>query len=260
MIEALIYGVVQGIAEFLPISSSAHLIIVSWLLEGKTLPLEINIALHFGTAMAVLVCFFPRWWSLAKEALKAIKTREAKTFESRFLLPALVLGSIPAGVAGLLGNDWFEENFHHPSATAIPLILGGVLLWWFDKTRPNQRTITEMRWSDVLWIGLMQTLALFPGMSRSGSTLIAARLLGLKRQDAVEFSFLLGTPLMFGAALLEARHMVPHLSNPNFYVGIVTSFVVGIVTIRGLLGFVSRFSLLSFAVYRVIIGALLMTL
>lgn len=253
MLEAVIYGAVQGLAEFLPVSSSAHLILVSWLLNGKALPMALNVALHFGTCLAVILAFLPRWLSLSVALKRRIFNAE-KSHASSVLLPALFFGTIPAAVLGLLARDKIHALFHTPSAIIVPLIAVGIVLWVVDARTTGQKDLSLLRLRDGLWIGLYQATALIPGVSRSGASIIGARLLGLSREGAVEFSFLLGTPVLLGATLLNAPEMLNYVSDPIFFVGTGVSFAVGLFAIRFFLRFVTTHGLLGFAIYRVLLG------
>lgn len=258
-IYAIVLGIIQGISEFLPISSSGHLIIFSSLTKGESLPLALNVALHFGTLMAVLIYFWRDWLKIANQSAKFISHRE-KSFESHVLIPALVLGTIPAGVVGLLFKDQIETYFHSPVVVAIPLIVVGIVMVVCDKVFPSNKHMADVSIKTGILVGLAQAVALIPGTSRSGITIAAGRTLGFSKVDAAKFSFLLGTPAMAGAFILEASEIYKFLSQPEFYVGIVTSFVVGCMSIKFLLSFLSRFGFLGFAAYRVIVALIIIAM
>lgn len=254
IIYAVVLGAVQGVTEFLPVSSSAHLIIVSWLFKGKALPLSLNIALHIGTLAAVLIYFKKDFINLIK-ALASFKT--SHNSQDGILLKGLVVGTIPAAVVGLAFKDEIETYFHHPSSVIYPLALVGLLLWFFDQKMPQKRHVSELKLMDAFIVGVAQMFALIPGTSRSGATMLGARLLGFDRESAARFSFLLGTPAMLGAAILESKSLLVSLNDPVFYVGLLVSALVGILTIHFLLQFVKRFGFLLFALYRVVLAAVL---
>ena len=255
-VYALVLGVVQGITEFLPVSSSAHLIIVSSFYQGKALPLSLNIALHIGTLVAVLVYFKKDWLEISGDILKSSRDRKRR-FSSHVLFPALIIGTIPAGVIGLLGKDYIEDMFHNPGFVVYPLAVVGIALWWFDKKSSTERSLKDLGLKDAILIGFAQACALIPGTSRSGATIIGGRLLGFDRETAARFSFLLGTPAMVGAAILESKDILSSLDDPVFYVGIVTSALVGVLSIHLLLEFLKRFGLGAFAIYRVVLAIIL---
>jgi len=245
-----ILGAVQGATEFLPVSSSAHLIVVSWMMEGKPLPLSMNVALHVGTALAVLAYFWKDWLNLARDLLLRI-FRGTRSFGADKLAPALVLGSLPAAVIGILWQDQIEAKLHHPLIVVVPLALVGVLLWWGDRRSPSTRKINDLTLRDAILIGLAQASALFPGVSRSGATILVGRILQFKREDAARFSFLLGAPVIVGAAILNAKHLAAHAGDPVFQVGVGVSAVTGCLAIGFLLTFLRRFGFAAFMIYRV---------
>lgn len=253
ILYAIILGLVQGIAEFLPISSSAHLIIVSEKLVGTVVPLSLNIALHLGTLLAVLIYFH-------KDIIKLIKafylriSKGTKSIESDVLVPAIIIGTIPAGVIGLLFKDVIEEVFHKSYMTAIPLIIVGPLMWLADRNFSSKKSYSDISIVNGLIIGLFQACALIPGVSRSGATLIGGRLLGIDRVSAAKFSFILGIPAMLGAFILESKNIFSNLSEPVFYVGFISSFIFGILAIEFLLRFLRKFGLGAFCIYRIILG------
>lgn len=246
---AALLGVLQGTTEFLPVSSSGHLVVVSFFVGGETLPLALNIALHLGTLGAVFVFFWRDWLRLILGAWGRVR-RSEKSFESEILLPGLILGSLPAGVVGLVAHEQIEKVFHNPLSVAAPLLVVGIILWWVDYRYPVTKILRNLRLKDAVWIGVAQTFALIPGVSRSGSTIVAGRMLGLSREDAARFSFLLGTPAMAGAALLKGDELLAHAGDPVFYTGFFVSMITGILTIGLLLKFLRRFGFASFAIYR----------
>ena len=251
---SIILGIVQGVSEFLPISSSGHLILASWLMEGKPLSLAVNTALHFGTLLSVLTYFWKDWYHIAiKTQARVFKGIASK--ESDILLPALILGSVPAGVIGILGKDQIERLFHHPLSVAVPLFLVGFILWWADKSSDATKGMEELSIRDGFLIGLAQACALIPGVSRSGATITAARLLSFNREQAARFSFLLGTPAMGGAAILHIKDFLASWNHPDFIAGVLCSFIVGCFAIRFFLRFIKTFGFLAFALYRAMIAS-----
>ena len=183
-----------------------------------------------------------------------------KSWESGVLLPALLLGSVPAAVIGLSARKQIEALFHNPLSVAVPLFLVGFLLWWVDKVAPSDRSLPELSLKDGVLIGLAQACALIPGVSRSGATITAARALGMDRSGAARFSFLLGTPAMGGAALLHWRDFLVSWHQPGFLLGVLTSFLVGCLAIRFFLGFIQKFGFLAFALYRAAVALCLIWL
>ncbi len=260
LLYALWLGILQGITEFLPISSSGHLIVSSWLVKGDPLSLEMNVALHFGTALAVLIYFHKDWRAIAFQTFRWIFYRE-KSFESQVLIPAIFIGSIPAGILGILFEKKIELYFHNPLSVAGPLVVVGILLWWSDKRSPQDKDLSQLSIVNALMIGIAQACALIPGVSRSGATILTARYLGFDRVSAAKFSFLLGTPVVVGASLMKAPSIFSQsINHSEFYVGVAASFVAGISTIHFLLLFLQRFSFVWFAIYRCLLAALIVFL
>ena len=251
-------GVVQGLTEFLPVSSSGHLFLVRYLLEWPEPGLAFDVSLHVGTLVAVLWYFQREWLALGAAALRLLRQREARTPEERRVL-FLVLATIPAAVGGMLLAGYAETVFRHPLITAIALISLGLLLWIVDHLAPRIRTLDTMRWRDALAIGIAQIFALVPGVSRAGATMTAGRALGFDRQSAAVFSFLMSMPIIAAALLKEAPHAFA-ASEPiaPILIGILASMVSGWIAIAVLLRFLSHRSYGVFAVYRVALGLLVL--
>lgn len=252
--QALVLGVLQGLGEFLPISSSAHLALAPWLFGWPDPGLAVDVALHFGTLLAVLWYFRREWVRLVIAAKEIVVTRSVQTDQQRLVL-YLIVGTIPGAIAGKLLEKQAETAFRAPELIAIVLIVLGILLWLADKLAPQDRPVARMRWSDAILIGLAQMFAIIPGVSRSGSTITAGRALGLTREGAAVFSFLLSMPIIAGAAALEMPRAIREygISAP-LVVGILASAISGWLAIRVLLRFVSHRSYGVFAVYRVLLG------
>lgn len=245
----ILLGIVQGIAEFLPVSSSGHLVVASWFMSGKALPLSFNTALHLGTLIAVLSYFFYDWLAIAKGVFAPSDVDER--IKSRKLLMALVVGSIPAAVIGLNFKDAIEHFLHRPEVIWLPLAGVGILMWWVDRRFLGEKSLEDVGLKSGLMIGVAQACALVPGVSRSGATITCARYLGLDRESAARFSFLLGTPAMLGACLLQFREVLAYLTEPVFAVGVATSTLTGLWAIRFFLKFVQQYGFGVYAIYRV---------
>ncbi|HEU4629945.1 MAG TPA: undecaprenyl-diphosphatase UppP [Gemmatimonadaceae bacterium] len=255
LFQAIVLGTLQGLTEFLPVSSSAHLSLAPWLFGWPEPGLSFDVALHVGTLVAVLWFFWSEWLALLRAAWDIVRTRRVASVEQRRVV-FLVVATIPAVLAGLLLEEYAETVFRAPIITAIALILMGVLLWAADRALPQRRPLEDLRWRDAVLIGLAQVFALVPGVSRSGSTITMGRVLQLDRQSAAVFSFLMSMPVIAGAAVLE----VPDAIRANgitmpLVAGVVASGVSGWLAIAGLLRFVSRNDYTVFAVYRVLLGA-----
>jgi len=254
LLEAIILGLVQGLGEFLPISSSAHLILVPWLFNWPDPGLTFDIGLHLGTLVAVLVFFWKDWIQLLKGAVKGLRTTEGRLFWF------LVLATIPGALIGFVLEDTAETVFRNPMLIAIMLIVMGIILYWADQRGKKNVPLERINLGTALAIGLSQALAIIPGVSRSGATMTAALLLGLKREDAARFSFLLSTPIIFGAGIIKMPELVAHpeMITGNFIVGIVVSALVGLASIGFLLKYLQTKNFLPFAWYRFLLGALVL--
>jgi undecaprenyl-diphosphatase len=256
LFQAFILGIVQGLTEFLPVSSSGHLFLVRYLLEWPEPGLAFDVSLHVGTLVAVLWYFRREWIELTNAALRIVRQRAIRTPDERRVV-LLIVATIPAAVAGLLLADYAETVFRHPQITAIALIVLGVLLWFVDRVAPRVRSLDGMGWGDALAIGFAQIFALVPGVSRSGATMTAGRALGFDRQSAAVFSFLMSMPIIAAALLKEAPEAIEAgMPIAPIAVGIVTSMLSGWLAIAVLLRFLSTRSYGVFAIYRVALGLL----
>lgn len=258
-IYPIILGSLQGLTEFLPVSSSAHLIIASWFVDGHSLSLALNVALHLGTLSAVLLYFRKDWGDIALGSMRFLAHRNPKD-PSFFLLVSLILGSIPAGFVGVIWKDDIETVLHHPMFTIVPLVVVGFLLWWVDDKSSSARSMKDLTLKDAFLIGCAQALALIPGTSRSGITIIGGRYLGFDRDSAARYSFLLGTPAMLGAALLSFDELAQSYAEPVFYVGFISSLIVGLMAIHLLMRFIRNYGFLIFFIYRLMLALVLSVL
>jgi undecaprenyl-diphosphatase len=256
VIHALILGIVQGLGEFLPISSSAHLVLVPWLFGWKDLALTnpeaaltFDVALHMGTLLAVVLYFWKDWVKLIKAALKPGASEDKRLFWY------LIVATIPGGLFGLALEKKAETVFRSPLLIGIMMIVMGILLYLADKQR-EIRKVNTMTLKEAIWIGLSQALAIIPGVSRSGSTMTTARFFTMTREDAARFSFLMSTPIILGAGVLKLRHLTMASITLPFSVGVITSFVVGILSISLLLKYLKNNSFALFVGYRLVIGVI----
>jgi undecaprenyl-diphosphatase len=253
--QALVMGLVQGLSEFLPISSSAHLFLTPWFLGWESPGLSFDVALHTGTLVAVAWYFRKEWIALAMSALSIARTRAVKT-PDEWRLVFLVAATIPAAIAGLALEDLAETTFRSPTLIAINLMIMGVILYVVDRMAARDRPLAGMRLRDAITIGLVQCLALVPGVSRSGSTITGARLLGFDRQSAAVFSFLMSFPVTAAAAILKAPDAFRNSTDPaTIVIGIVAAAASSWLAIAVLLRYVARRSFGVFAVYRLLLGA-----
>lgn len=258
--QAVVLGVVQGLAEFLPISSSAHLVLTPWVFGWSDPGLAFDVALHVGTLVAVLWYFRLEWVRLTQSALTILRTRRADTDETRRLL-YLVVATIPAAIGGVLLEEYAETTFRSPVLMAITLMIMGVLLWGVDRFASRDRPLRAMHVGDAILVGLAQVLALVPGVSRSGSTMTAGRALRFDRESAAVFSFLMSMPVTAAAAVLKVPGLLRTEGvTPVLAVGIVSAAASSWLAIAVLLRYVSRHSFGVFAAYRVVLGAVILVL
>jgi undecaprenyl-diphosphatase len=261
-LEALLLGIVQGLTEFLPISSSGHLILVPWLqdyrflLDHPEFNKTFDVALHAGTLVAAVVYFRIEVVSLLRGFFSALRKRATETVDER-LAVAIAIGTVPAVIFGGLGESFFEDHVGEPWMISIQLIVFGAVLWWADSL-PERRSIEDADSSDGLKIGLAQVLALAPGTSRSGITITAARYLGLDRDSAARFSFLLLIPAVAGATAYKALEagkegLPPGVGEP-MVVGTIAAAVSGYWAISFLLRLVRTTSYRPFVLYRYAAG------
>jgi undecaprenyl-diphosphatase len=260
VLQALVLGVLQGLAEFLPISSSAHLTLAPWLFHWRDPGLAFDVALHFGTLLAVLWYFRAQWAALIGAAVSIVAHRRIETEEERRLL-YLIVATIPGAIAGLALEKYAESAFRDPRLVATVLIIMGIVLWWVDKRAAQDRPLQSMRWSDAILIGLAQMFAIIPGVSRSGSTITAGRALRLTREGAAVFSFLMSMPIIAAASLLKLPHVLKTEGiDAPLVVGVVASALSGWLAISVLLRFVVRRSYGVFAIYRVVVGLIVLAI
>ncbi|MES3034100.1 MAG: undecaprenyl-diphosphatase UppP [Gemmatimonadota bacterium] len=257
--EALVLGIVQGLAEFLPISSSAHLSLVPFIFGWQDPGLAFDVALHLGTLAAVLWYFRQQWIALTLAGVQIVRTMRIEG-EEQWRAVYIVIATIPGAIGGLLLQKYAETVFRNPLITAITLIVLGVLLWAADRYAPQVRTLREIRWVDALLIGLAQVCALIPGVSRSGATMTAGRALGLDRTGAATFSFLMSMPITAAAAVVKVPEALREGITLPIVVGILASGISGWLAISVLLKFVSTRSFGVFAVYRVVLGCVILAL
>jgi undecaprenyl-diphosphatase len=253
-LQAVALGIIQGLSEFLPISSSAHLSLAPWLFGWEDPGLAFDVALHLGTLLAVLWYFRMEWLALIKAAFGIITTGRVETPEKRRVI-YLIIATIPGAIGGFLLQSRAESTFRSPQLTATMLIVMGIILWLVDKLVDQRRILGEMRWIDSLLIGLSQVIALIPGVSRSGSTITTGRGLRFDRESAAEFSFLMSMPIIAAAVVLEGPRALHEGGLTNELMsGVVASAISGWLAISILMRYVTRHSYGIFAFYRVALG------
>ena len=268
LISAAFLGIIQGLTEFLPISSSAHLLIVPWLIKWEAQGLAFDVALHVGTAVSVIVFFRKDWILLAKEAILGLKEGRLLGNSDRKLAWFLVVATIPAVVAGLMFEDAIQTSLRSPLVTVFTLVIFAALLYIADKKGRKNRTIHSYKWADSIWIGLSQAIALIPGVSRSGITMTTALFRDSDRESAARFSFLLSTPVIVGAGVLEGLKLLRTLINPvegaaeeQWFVlltGVFFASLTGFLCIRYFLRYIRKSSFTPFVIYRIILAGVVL--
>jgi undecaprenyl-diphosphatase len=257
--QAIVLGIVQGLSEFLPISSSAHLALTPWAFGWKDPGLAFDVALHLGTLIALVWFFWQEWITLARAFFAIVRKRRIET-ESERRFAYVAVATVPGAAAGYILKDYAETIFRNPGLIGTMLILMGVILWLVDRSAPQTRSITTMRWKDAILIGLAQMFAIIPGVSRSGSTITAGRALQLSREAAAVFSFLMSLPIITAAVVFEGRHAIADGIDMALIAGLIASAVSGWLAIAVLLKFVARHSYGIFAAYRVLVGVVVLAL
>lgn len=260
--QAILLAVIQGLTEFLPISSSAHLALAPWLLGWKDQGLVFDIALHFGTLLAVLIYFARDWWQILGAGLGLHRGDAAFP---RPMLWMLAAGTVPVGIAGLALKNHAETVFRTPWVIGTMLILVGLLMAWAERRAALRRSLREVTWRDALAVGAAQALAVVPGTSRSGITLVAGLFCGLDRASAARFSFLLGTPAIAAAAAdafldLHRAGGVPAGERALFFSAMAVSAATGCAVIAWFLQFLRQRTLKFFVAYRIVFGILIFAL
>ena len=259
--QALILGIIQGLTELLPISSSGHLEIIPWLLNWTRDPNFVSafegfdVALHFGTLLAIAIYFFKDWLKLIKGGFDQVVKKE-KTAEGRMFW-YIVLATIPGGIIGFILDKFLQDTLTQPLIIAISLIVMGIILYIVDKKAKSKTDYEHMTLKQTFLIGLSQALAFIPGVSRSGITMTTARAMGVKRESAARYSFMLSAPIVLAATIFKAKDFVFSLP---FFIGVFASFIVGILVIQFLLKYLQKGSFKGFAIYRVILGIVIIAL
>ncbi len=273
LFQAVILGIVQGLTEFIPISSSAHLVIIPWLFRWNDPGLSFDIALHLGTLIALISFFWSDWVRLVRAGVASIIERKIGLDTDRRLAWFLVIGTIPGAIAGWLGESKIEELFHQVNtphtmgamvAMAVIIALLGVGLFIVERIARHLRGLNEVSLKDAVVIGLSQALAIFPGVSRSGSTMTAGLAMGLQRETAARFSFLLSALIILGAGLKSILDVRSGLASGaiaqsdllSFGIGFITAAVSGYLCIKFLLRFLQRHSTDIFVYYRWLLAVL----
>ncbi len=264
LFQALIMGIVQGLTEFLPVSSSAHLIIVPFLFGWDDTfidSLQFGVMLHLGTLAALLIYYRQDWLRIVPAGFATIRDRSFRDDPDRRLAWLIFAATVPAAIVGATFNNVIETSFREIGLVVVMLVVGAVILWLADRWGGTSRRLTQLTFPTAIGIGVAQVLALIPGISRSGISISAGRLAGLDRESAARFSFLMATPITAGAVLFEGRQLLTGeaavtIDLGPLIVGLIASFVSGLIAIRFLLDYVRTRSLDIFVVYRIALAAL----
>ncbi len=267
ILQAIVLGITQGATEFAPVSSSGHLILVPWLfnwsiVNDPALNKTFDVALHVGTLVGAIVYFRSDLWRYLKAWVHSVRTRSMGTPDER-LAWALVIGTIPGAIAGALLETTIEQRLGQPWIMAITLSVGGVLLWWVDARSRSDRDLDTIGPRTGLGLGSLQALALQPGVSRSGITMTGARWIGLDRESAARFSFLLAIPIIAGAGLEKGVGLLQTGFQgyaSEFFWGFIASAISGFIVIWGVLGYLRRHSFKAFMWYRLAVAGLIVLL
>lgn len=255
VLQALVLGVVQGLTELLPVSSSAHLALIPWIFNWD-IPASFDVALHFGTLLAIILFFHKDWEKLIKGGYNQL-VHKKKSFDGKMFW-YLVIATIPGGIIGFVLDHYAGDKLSQmPLVIAIALIVMGIILYLADKNSPSNTDYEHMTLKQTFLIGLSQALAFIPGVSRSGITMTTGRLMGVDRESTAKFTFLLSTPIVLGATIYKFKDFVFGLP---FIVGVLSSFIVGILVIKFLMNYLKKGSFKVFAFYRVILGLFVIAL
>ncbi len=263
IIQGIILGIVQGLTELLPISSSAHLFLIPWIFSWD-IPESFDVALHFGTLLAIGIFFFKDWIELIKGGYNFV-VKKKKTTEGRMFW-YIVIATLPGGIIGFVLDKYAENLLTKPMIIAIALIVMGIILYLVDRFAKKQTDYKDMNFRQTFLIGLSQSLAFIPGVSRSGVTMTAGRALGVKREAVAKYSFMLSAPIVLAATVFKLKDFIEYFLIADmtgiiaFAMGVIMSFIVGIIVIKFLLDYLKKGSFKVFAIYRIIIGIIVIAI
>ena len=265
ILQVIVLAVVQGLTEFLPVSSTAHLYLTSWLLGWHTEALDFDIALHIGTLLAILLYFLRDWLQILAQGLGVRFGRDEELKHNRTMLWLLAIATIPVGVFGYVFKEQAETTWRNPFVIGVMLVAVGVVMWLAERAGRMRRDLSSLNLPDSVVIGLAQALSIVPGTSRSGVTISAGLFNDFDRQSAARFSFLLSAPAIAAAAGKALYDMHKHgglhaILNAPFVVGVAVSALTGCVAIGWFLHYLRRSSLLPFVYYRIIFGIIVLAL
>ncbi|MBQ9314171.1 MAG: undecaprenyl-diphosphatase UppP [Clostridia bacterium] len=251
VLHAIILGIVQGLTELLPISSSAHLYAIPKLLGWGEIG-DFDVALHAGTLLAIAIFFFKDWLKLIVGGYKKVVKKE-NSFEGKMFW-YIVAATIPGGIIGFVLDKFCEDILTNPLIIGLALIIMGIVLYIVDKKAKNEVEYENMTFKQTFLIGLSQALAFIPGVSRSGITMTTGRMMGIKREAVARYSFMLSAPIVLAATIYKLKDFV---FNPAFFAGVFVSFIVGLLVIKFLLNYLKKGDFKWFAIYRIIFGVII---
>jgi undecaprenyl-diphosphatase len=263
--QAVVLAIVQALTEFLPISSTAHLVLIPWLFGWKDGGLTFDVALHAGTLVAVIIYFFRDWVQIIGQAFGLHIGRDPELKQNRSLLWLLAVGSIPIGIVGYLFDKQADTTWRQPYVIGIMLIVVGIFIWMAERGRIGSKSMGTIQLSDAIAVGLAQAVSVIPGTSRSGATISAGLFRNMNRETAARFSFLLSTPAIAAAVAKKAWDIhkeggVPADMKVPIMVGVVVSGLLGAIVIAFFLRYVRRSSLMPFVYYRIVFGIIVIAL
>jgi undecaprenyl-diphosphatase len=265
ILQVVVLALIQGFTEFLPISSTAHLYLTSWLAGWRVETLEFDIMLHLGTLLAVLLYFFRDWVQIIGQGFGVRVGHNAELRHNHMLMWLLGIGTVPVAIAGLVFKEQAETTWRNPWVMGGMLIAVGLLMWWAERASRAVRDLASLGLGDALVIGAAQALSVVPGCSRSGITISAALFRGLDRETAARYSFLLSTPAIGGAAAsalwhMHKQHLLHGLLTPAFATGVAVSALTGCLVIAWFLRYLRRSGFMPFVYYRLIFGIIVLAL
>ncbi|MGA2877461.1 MAG: undecaprenyl-diphosphatase UppP [Bryobacteraceae bacterium] len=263
--QAVVLAIVQALTEFLPISSTAHLVLIPWLFGWKDGGLTFDVALHAGTLVAVIIYFFRDWIQIIGQAFGLNIGSDPDLRQNRNLLWLLAVASIPIGIIGYLFDKQADTTWRQPYVIGTMLILVGIVIWIAERRRVGSKSMSTIQWSDGIAVGLAQAVSVIPGTSRSGATISAGLFRNMNRETAARFSFLLSTPAIAAAVAKKAWDIdkgggIPADMKLPIVVGIIVSGVLGAIVIAFFLRYLRRSSLMPFVYYRIVFGIIVIAL
>ncbi|HEX9666619.1 MAG TPA: undecaprenyl-diphosphate phosphatase [Thermodesulfobacteriota bacterium] len=261
LIQSLIFGFIQGVSEFFPVSSTAHLVLLPWFFSWHDPGLPYDVALHIGTLLALIYYFWREWSAIGVELVGGVFNSGFKDYPNGRMGLIIIIACIPGAVAGVLFEKKASGILRDPLAIAFTLFFFGLVLYFSDRFSGRDKKISEMSVWDGLIIGLFQAISIVPGVSRSGIAITGGLMRSFKRDEAARFSFLIAAPIIAGAAIFESRHLdFATVASLPFLAGVFSSAFFGFLAIKYLLRYVQKGSYTVFVIYRVALAALIVFL